>query len=124
MGFFSKTSGDSNDSKMHWEQLDDVSQLDNIIQQSKQKPVVIFKHSTRCSISRMALRQFENEFDLQDKVTPYYLDLIANREVSNGISQRFNVEHQSPQLLLIKDGVSVYDVSHEGIDADVLKQKV
>lgn len=124
MGFFSNISGNSNDSKMHWEQLNDVSQLDSIIMQSKEKPVVIFKHSTRYSISRMALRQFENEFDLQDKVTPYYLDLIANREVSNGISQRFNVEHQSPQLLLIKDGVSVYDVSHEGIDADVLRRKV
>lgn len=124
MGFFSNTSENSNDSKMQWEQLDDVSQLDTIIKQSMEKPVVIFKHSTRCSISRMALRQFENEFDLQDKVSPYYLDLIANREVSNGISQRFNVEHQSPQVLLIKDGLSVYDISHEGIDVTVLNQKL
>jgi bacillithiol system protein YtxJ len=52
----------------------------------------------------MALKQFENEFDLSDKVTPYFLDLIAHREISNGIASRFGVMHQSPQLLLIKEG--------------------
>jgi bacillithiol system protein YtxJ len=57
----------------------------------------------------MALKQFENEFDFSDKVTPYFLDLIAHREISNGIASRFGVMHQSPQLLL--EGKSVYDVS-------------
>lgn len=122
MGFFNNTSGNSG--PMQWETLSDVSQLDAIIEASKEKPVVIFKHSTRCNISRMALRQFESEFDLNDKVTPYFLDLLAHREVSNGISQRFNVMHQSPQVLLIKNGVSVYDVSHEGIDAQDLGRRI
>jgi bacillithiol system protein YtxJ len=122
MGFFNNTSGNSG--PMQWETLSDVSQLDDIIEASKEKPVLIFKHSTRCNISRMALRQFESEFGLKDKVTPYFLDLLAYREVSNGISQRFNVMHQSPQVLLIKDGVSVYDVSHEGIDAQALEKRI
>jgi bacillithiol system protein YtxJ len=89
---------------MNWNALTDLEQLNEIISLSSEKPVVIFKHSTRCSISRMALKQFENEFDFSDKVTPYFLDLIAHREISNGIASRFSVVHQSPQLLLIKEG--------------------
>ncbi len=127
MSLFSNIFGNSEESKngnIDWNTLKDVSQIDEIIQTSKEIPVVIFKHSTRCSISRMALRQFENEFALQGKVTPYFLDLIAYREVSNGISQRFNVEHESPQVLLIKEGVVIHHASHEGINAASLNQKV
>ena len=127
MNLFNSIFGNSDDSqtsRITWEKLRDVSQIDALIEGSKETPAVIFKHSTRCSISRMALRQFENEFAFQDKVTPYFLDLIAYREVSNGISQRFNVEHQSPQVLLIKNGVSVYDASHERISATALAQIV
>ncbi len=111
-------------SKMNWEILTDVNQLGEIIFNSNEKPAVIFKHSTRCSISRMALKQFENEFDSAEEVTPYFLDLIAYREISNEIANRFNVYHESPQILLIKDGKSVYDASHSDIDAVVLKEKL
>ncbi|WP_016991315.1 bacillithiol system redox-active protein YtxJ [Flavobacterium sp. ACAM 123] len=123
---FGSSSEDQNESttKMNWNALTDLEQLNEIISLSNEKPVVIFKHSTRCSISRMALKQFENEFDFSDKVTPYFLDLIAHREISNGIASRFGVMHQSPQLLLIKEGKSVYDVSHSDIDAEALKSKV
>jgi bacillithiol system protein YtxJ len=91
---------------------------------SHQQPVAIFKHSTRCSISRMALKQFENEFDLEGSVTPYFLDLINYRDISNEIATRFEVYHQSPQLLLIKEGKSIYDASHSDIDALELKGRV
>lgn len=129
MSFFKNIfsgSENQNDStpKMNWNALTDLGQLNEIVSLSNEKPVVIFKHSTRCSISRMALKQFENEFDLSDKVTPYFLDLIAHREISNDIASRFGVMHQSPQLLLIKGGKSVYDVSHSDIDAEALKGKV
>jgi bacillithiol system protein YtxJ len=112
------------ESKLQWNQLKSLNQLDEIIQQSAEKPVVIFKHSTRCSISRMALRQFESEFDLQDKVTAYFLDLISYRDISNEIANRFGVVHQSPQLIVIRDGKAVYDTSHGDIDAATLKSKV
>ena len=112
-------------SKVNWILLTDLGQLTEIIETSAEKSVVIFKHSTRCSISRMALKQFENEFDLTlDQVTIYFLDLLAYRDISNAISLRFNVVHQSPQLLLIKNGESVYQVSHSDIDAADLKQWV
>ncbi|WP_369765053.1 bacillithiol system redox-active protein YtxJ [Flavobacterium sp. WC2429] len=111
-------------SKMDWNNLTDLGQLNEIMTLSNENPVAIFKHSTRCSVSRMALKQFENEFDSSDKVTPYFLDLIAYREVSNEIANRFGVQHQSPQLLLIKDGKAIYNASHSDIDATVLKTKV
>lgn len=115
---------DSSDSKINWIPLQDVGQLDELVAFSEQKPAVIFKHSTRCSISRFALKQFEKEFDLKDEVDAYFLDLLEHRDISNEIASRFGVLHQSPQLLLIKAGKSVYDVSNDAIDAGELKGKL
>lgn len=115
---------DSNENKINWNELTDLGQLNEIIEISNEKPVAIFKHSTRCSVSRMALKQFENEFNSSDKVTPYFLDLIAHRDISNEIANRFGVTHQSPQLILIKEGKAVYNVSHSDIDAEELGTKV
>ena len=111
-------------SKINWIPLTLLDQLDEIVALSNQKPFVIFKHSTRCSVSRMALKQFENEFDLSDKITPYFLDLLEYRDISNEIASRFGVYHQSPQLILIKDGKAIFDVSHSDIDARELKGKL
>lgn len=121
---FGSSSGEEiQPSKINWIPLTDLGQLTEIIETSEEKPVVIFKHSTRCSISRMALKQFENEFDLTlDQFTIYFLDLLAYRDISNAISLRFKVVHQSPQLLLIKNGESVYQVSHSDIEAADLKR--
>lgn len=110
--------------KINWIPLISLEQLDEIEALSNEKPVVIFKHSTRCSISRMALKQFENEFDLGGTVDVYFLDLLEHRAISNEIANRFSVYHQSPQLLLIQEGKCVYDVSHSDIDAGELKGKM
>ncbi|MGE6355088.1 bacillithiol system redox-active protein YtxJ [Flavobacterium sp. NPDC079362] len=115
---------DSPKSNVNWTELTDIAQLMEIAAISNEKPVIIFKHSTRCSISRMALKQFEREFDLNDTVDAYFLDLIAHRDISNEIASRFNVYHESPQLILIRNGKAVYDVSHSDIDAVALKAKV
>ena len=123
--FFGSSEQGDTPSKISWIPLTDLGQLNEISQLSNEKPVVVFKHSTRCNISRMALKQFENEYDLSDnEVTTYFLDLIAFRDISNEIASRFNVVHQSPQLLLIVGGKSVYDVSHSAIDAEELKSKI
>ena len=129
MTLFKSIFGDSenkntNTSKINWIALTDLGQLNEIMDLSHEQPVAIFKHSTRCSISRMALKQFENEFDLEGSVTPYFLDLLNHRDISNEIATRFEVYHQSPQLLLIKEGNSIYDASHSDIDAVELKGKV
>ena len=107
---------------MHWNELTSIDQLELLEIQSQIQPVLIFKHSTRCSISRFALKQFENEFDLQDKIAPYFLDLLNHRDISNEIAFQFNVQHQSPQILLLKNRVVVYHTSHENIDATELKK--
>lgn len=110
--------------KMEWNQLTAMDQLDLIVSMSEEKAVLIFKHSTRCSISRFALKQFENDFNLEEKINPYFLDLLNYRAISNEITFRFNVQHQSPQVLLIKNGVVVYDASHSDIAVEELKKFV
>lgn len=109
-------------SKIEWRQLTDLGQLNEIIDLSNEKAVLIFKHSTRCSISRFALKQFENEFDLEEKITPYFLDLLNHRDVSNEIANRFDVFHQSPQILLIRNGKAIFSTSHDDIDAKFLER--
>lgn len=100
---------------MNWIELTTEEQLNTIIEESKQQPVVIFKHSTRCSISSMVKNRLERETAPED-ITFYYLDLIRYRSVSNKIAELFQVYHESPQVLLIKNGDCTYDESHNGID--------
>jgi bacillithiol system protein YtxJ len=104
---------------MNWIHLTDEITLDTIVQQSKLKPQVIFKHSTRCSISSMALNRFERSKQ-PDAMDFYFLDLIKYRDISNKIADTFSVYHESPQVLLIKDGECTYSESHSGIDMDEL----
>ncbi|EKT4500774.1 bacillithiol system redox-active protein YtxJ [Flavobacterium psychrophilum] len=107
-------------SKLNWVQLSDLGQLNEIKDLSHEKTVVIFKHSTRCSVSRMVLKQFENEYNLENKLALYFLDLLEHRDISNEIANSFGIVHQSPQLIVIQKGVAVYNASHESIDANDL----
>lgn len=102
---------------MRWNTLSDLSQLDTIDALSAAAPVLIFKHSTRCSISAAALNRLERNWKDEDdkKITPYFLDLLANRAVSNAIADKYGVEHESPQVLVIDNGKAVYNASHTGI---------
>ncbi len=99
---------------MNWEPLSDENQLEKIKEESKNQPVVIFKHSTRCSISSMAKGRLERESP-PEGIVFYYLDLIRYRALSNKIAEDFGVWHESPQVLIIKDGACIYDESHNGI---------
>ena len=119
--FFGSTPQEETNSKINWLQLTDISQMDEIEDASNSKLVLIFKHSTRCSISRMALRQFENEFEANENVLPYYLDLLNHRDISNEIAIKFSVVHQSPQLLIISKEKCIYNTSHSDIDAGIIK---
>lgn len=119
-------SSDENESvsKVGWRPLSDLGQLNEIVSESTDKTVIVFKHSTRCGVSRMVLKQFENEFDLHEEVIPYFLDLLAHRNVSNEIASRFGVFHQSPQLIVIKNGNAVFNHSHSDINAKDLKRYI
>ncbi len=99
-----------------WKSLTSASQLDEIVELSKTKTVLIFKHSTRCGISRMVLSRFEeNQIENQEEKVFYYLDLLNFRTISDDIAARFQVFHQSPQLLVIKNGACVAQGSHYDI---------
>ncbi|MBL7718084.1 MAG: bacillithiol system redox-active protein YtxJ [Flavipsychrobacter sp.] len=102
---------------MNWIPLTDEQQLETIKEESKTQPVVIFKHSTRCSISSMAKSRLEREQE-PEQVKFYYLDLIAYRSLSNKIAEDFQVHHESPQVLLIKNGECTYEESHNGISME------
>lgn len=103
--------------------LDKMEQFDEIDEISQTKPVVLFKHSTRCSISRMALKQFDAEFNYpEEKIDWYLLDLLNHRDLSNEIASRYNVMHQSPQIIVIRNGKAVFNASHDSISAEDLKQ--
>lgn len=106
---------------MKWTAIDSDEQITDIIQKSQEIPVVVFKHSTRCSISAMALNRLERQ--VQPVNTEFFLlDLIRFRNLSNKIADIFKVHHESPQVLIIHKGTCIYDESHNGISMDEIKE--
>jgi bacillithiol system protein YtxJ len=106
-----------------WKNLSKLAQLDVIAARSAQVPVAIFKHSTRCPLSSLAKARLEEAWHFRESdLEIYYLDLIAHRDISNGIAERFAVHHESPQLLLIRNGQCVYDESHLDIHTEHLAE--
>ena len=103
---------------MNWNNLTDITQLNTIDEESKTQKVMILKHSTRCSISSAALGRIERKWkeDDESSVKPYYLDLIAHRDISNAIETRYSVYHESPQVLIISNGKCIFSQTHMGID--------
>ncbi|MBC7447371.1 MAG: bacillithiol system redox-active protein YtxJ [Hymenobacteraceae bacterium] len=111
---------------MIWHPLTSAEQLDAILAESATQPVAIFKHSTTCSISATAKARLDRQWDaaIGDGIKLYYLDLLRYRPVSNAVAAQLRVVHESPQLLLIQDGVCTYDASHMDIRAEAVKGKV
>ncbi len=111
---------------MNWQKLTQVEQIEEIKRQSKDRPVLIFKHSTRCSISSMSLDRLARNWRSEDdeKVTSYFLDLISYRDLSNQVAKEFGVPHQSPQVILVKNGQVVFDDSHFGISYQAIMSKI
>ncbi|WP_054850742.1 bacillithiol system redox-active protein YtxJ [Olleya sp. ITB9] len=126
MGIFNKLFGSDTQPKekkvLPWIPLTSVEALDSIVQKSKTKTQVIFKHSTRCGISSMVMNQFIAMYDLDINIDLYYLDLLNYREVSNETGYKFQVMHQSPQLIVVKNGIAVAHASHGQINEINLNQ--
>lgn len=105
---------------MKWIELTDPAELENLVDTENDPPkhFLIFKHSTRCSTSRMALKLFEKRWN---EIMPAYLvNVVENRSMSDEVASFFEVRHESPQVLLIRDGECVYHASHSGIEAEDL----
>ena len=120
MGWKDIFSGSGN-SNIPWKEMTSEEQIAEIVELSHEKPQLIFKHSTRCSISSMAKSRLEREWNLEN-VELWYLDLIAYRNVSNAIASQLGVHHESPQAILLKDGVVVHDSSHNSISVKQLSE--
>lgn len=120
MGIFNKMFGEKKSNEkgafFTWIDLNEISQIDEIKEQSKSNTVLIYKHSTRCGISKMVIKQLENLFTEEHKsFKVYYLDLLNHRDISNALADVFEVVHQSPQVLVVKNETCVFNVSHEAI---------
>lgn len=122
MSFFDKIFGgnnDSNEEKLHWHTIESEKDLKTAIENSHISRIGIFKHSTSCFISKTVLKNFEKEikeFGNPDIINHfYYLDLLKFRSVSNKISEDLEIRHESPQFLVIENGVVVNHASHNNI---------
>ena len=116
--------GNSNGSslKEFWNEIKSSEDLEAAIEASKLGKVVIFKHSTRCMISKTVLSNFERQIESESVDLPkfYYLDLLNNRDISNQIAQIFSVVHQSPQIVVIENGQVIHHASHDNIDLSLI----
>ncbi len=124
MGFLNKLFGSSDDessSEQFWKTIESEEDLSKAIEESFQKKVVVFKHSTSCYISKTVLKNFEKEVRNSDKEASYYfLDLLVHRSLSNKIADDFGVQHQSPQLIVLESGKAISNASHQSISIDVI----
>ncbi len=102
---------------MKWNILESVADLENLKQVSQQQKILIYKHSNRCSICSTALERLEKNWQEADSKTlkPYFIDVVAQRPISNQVAKDFNIRHESPQVLIIENGVCKYQSSHLGI---------
>lgn len=120
MGLFTTSSK----STFPWKELHSIAQLETVLASTDQVPALLFKHSTRCSISAMALNQFERDWKQDTPCDLYYLDLLSHRDVSDKIAALTGVIHQSPQAILIKNNEVIYDASHHHISADRIAEQL
>ncbi len=111
-------------SALVWNFLESADDLNKAIEFSAVQPVLLYKHSNRCSICSMSKNRLELYWDTQYNIQPFFLDVIKNREISNQIEAQFGIKHESPQALLIKNGKCVYHASHSEINFNELKKNL
>jgi bacillithiol system protein YtxJ len=103
----------------HLVRITDTTALEDLVQRSKQRPVVIFKHSLTCPISASALEQmnrYQGEIAL--------VEVQRAPSLSNEIEQRLGLRHESPQIIVLRNGQIVWDASHFKITADAVADAV
>lgn len=108
---------------MEWKIIESDNNLTEIKTASSNRPQVIFKHSTRCSISKMALSRLERNEPVEG-IDFHILDLLQHRLLSNKIAEDFKIAHESPQVLLIDNGKCIYDASHSAISMEEIAEHI
>lgn len=107
---------------MAWRELSSLKGIDSVVDASSERPQLIFKHSTRGGISSGAKFRLDNSLkELEVDFDCNFLDLLAHRDISAAIAERFGVQHESPQIIAIKDGKEVFNLSHSSIRFDTIQ---
>ncbi len=110
---------------MSWKNLENIEQLEDIVRDSQSKSIAIFKHSTTCPISFAAKMRMDELVSANENAGEYYyLDLLQFRTISNEIAERFQVHHESPQIVVLKNGEVIYDESHLDIQAEEVRAQM
>ena len=122
MGFFNFSSEPKE--TLNWSNITSVEMLEEVYSNSENKPNLFFKHSTRCSISSMALNGFERNWNKESACNLYFIDLIAHRDVSNKLAELSGITHQSPQAIVVLADQIIYSASHSGIDANEIESRI
>ncbi len=124
MSFFGKIFGSEDvgeEQPSFWKKLENEEEIETIIAESYQKKVVVFKHSTRCFISKTVLKSFEKEvINEKPDADFYYLDLLKFRNISNALAEKFDLRHESPQLLVVQNGKLINNGSHQAITTNLI----
>lgn len=108
---------------IEWQHLKTSKELQSLIQKSHDTPAVIFKHSKRCGASAIVKKRLEEDWDLESgEIDIYFLDLIEHRDLSSEVAKTFGVRHESPQILVINNGQSLFDTSHGGVSVTAIKK--
>jgi len=105
---------------MNWHSIESMEDLATAIALSNQKTVVLFKHSTRCPVSSMAKRVLESQWNFNDVLVPYHLDLLKHRDVSDRIASFFDIRHESPQMIVLQNEKAIFHASHMAINTHFL----
>ena len=128
MGIFDKIFGKDEEKKsmsneLEWYNLSSIEDLNAALEYSYEQPILIFKHSTRCSISSSAIDRLKRNWNGEEvNIRAFYLDLLSHRDISAEIAERLSVDHQSPQMIIVVQGVAIFNSSHMNIDFDDVKQ--
>lgn len=125
MGLFRTSKKSKKLANDYWFELQSLAQFEELTKKSGEQPIVIFKHSTRCSISHFVHRRLAANWNFQsDELAFYYLDLIAHRDISNAVADHTGVKHESPQLILLYNNRTLYHASHDAINLEQMKQRL
>ncbi len=112
-------------SRLVWTPLEQERDLESLLDRSNEQLCLIFKHSTRCPLSAMAKQRLERDWTFAERqLKPWYVDVLAHREMSNRLAERFGVHHESPQVLLIAKGRCFFDCSHLDISVALLAEEI
>ncbi|MDX1591264.1 MAG: bacillithiol system redox-active protein YtxJ [Balneolaceae bacterium] len=112
------------DSDSLWVYPDNKDELSRILETSD-KLVLVYKHSNRCATCLMTMRVAEKIMrEFGDRLRYIFLDVIHNRDISSHVAEMTSVRHESPQVILINDGITVMDLSHGHIGYETLQNAI